>query len=259
MKQTIIMIHGFRGTHHGFAKITENLQDSYHLITPDIPGFGKGDSLTHYDLESYVAWLHDFIKKQQLTHPPILLGHSFGSIITAAYGALYPETITKLILVNPISASALKGPRSILTKLTVFYYWIGRTLPEPAAQRWLTARSIVRIMSSTMAKTKDRQLRKWILHEHSLHFSSFHSASSLSEAFTTSISHSVRDVASDISVPTLLVAGDKDDITPLACQHDVNELLPDSSLQVIEGVGHLTHYETPDAVARHIHAFVKSV
>lgn len=252
------MIHGFRGTHHGLAKIAEALPNSYDLIIPDIPGFGEGDTLPSYALDNYVLWLHRFIKQQKLTTPPILLGHSFGSIITAAYAAKYPDTIEKLILVNPIGAPALEGPRGILTKLAQGYYWLGGILPEKAAKRWLAAKPIVFIMSTTMAKTRDKSLRKWIHRQHYTYFSTFHSAASVSEAFTTSVSHSVRDYATTITTPTLLVVGDKDDITPLAKQRELHKRFPSSTLAIIENVGHLTHYETPGAVALHIQAFSKS-
>jgi pimeloyl-ACP methyl ester carboxylesterase len=258
MKQTIIMIHGFRGTHHGLAKIAESLGDEYSLVVPDIPGFGEGETLKHYDLASYVAWLHRLVKSHKGSSRPILLGHSFGSIIAASYAARYPKTIAKLILVNPIGAPALEGPRGILTKLAQGYYWLGSILPEKAARRWLATKSIVFIMSTTMAKTSDKTLRKWIHQQHYTYFSTFHSAASVSEAFTTSVSHSVRDIASNITPPTLLIAGDKDDITPLPVQEELHRLMPTSTLRVIKNVGHLTHYETPNEVAKIVQDFIKS-
>ena len=75
MKTTIIMIHGYRGTHHGLARIAEELGDQYNLIIPDIPGFHKGERLDDYSLDSYVAWLYRFVTEQKLATPPILLGH----------------------------------------------------------------------------------------------------------------------------------------------------------------------------------------
>lgn len=255
MKQTIIMIHGFRGTHHGLAKIADELKDSYNLVIPDIPGFGEGEVLERYGLDDYITWLHRFIETQNLSSPPVLLGHSFGSIITAAYAAKFPKTIQKLILVNPIGAPALEGPKRMLTKLAVSYYWLGRILPEKMAHHWLSAKFVVFIMSTTMAKTKDKRLRSWIHAQHYTYFSRFHSAASVSEAFNTSIEHSVRDVASDIQVSTLLVAGDKDDITSLAAQQKLHALFPHSTLHVIQNVGHLTHYETPHEVAQAIRSF----
>lgn len=56
------------------------------------------------------------------------MGHSFGSIVCAAYAAKYPKTISRLILVNPIGAPALEGPNKFMTKLAVMYYKIGAKL-----------------------------------------------------------------------------------------------------------------------------------
>lgn len=257
-KPVIIMIHGFRGTHHGLARIAEELGDTYRLIVPDIPGFGEGEILKEYSLDNYVTWLHDFIQAQKLAALPVLLGHSFGSIIAAAYTAKNSDAIEKLILVNPIGAPALEGPKAIMTRLAVFYYWVGERLPTRLAHAWLAARSIVMVMSVTMAKTKDKKLRRYIHNQHIRYFSRFHSAESVSQSFKTSTRHSVRDVAATVPVPTLLIAGDKDDITPLSKQEELVTLFPNASLKVIKNVGHLTHYETPDQVAQLVTAFIAS-
>lgn len=258
VKPTIIMIHGFRGTHHGLLLIAKRLK-GVNIIVPDLPGFGRGPKLKNYDLDSYVEWLHGYIEKQKLTRQPLLMGHSFGSIICAAYAKKYPKTIQKLILVNPIGAPALEGPNKIMTKLAVLYYKIGAKLPEKPANAWLSSKPIVRVMSLTMAKTHDKGLRTFIHHQHDRYFSRFHSAQSVLEGFTTSISHNVGEFAKAIPVPTLLIAGSLDDITPLSVQYNLAKKFPRARLKVINDVGHLTHYETPERVASYIQAFIKSV
>lgn len=257
-KPTLVMIHGFRGTHHGLLLVAKQLK-GMNIIIPDLPGFGRGPKLKTYDLDSYVEWLHGFIKKQGLTRPPLLLGHSFGSIICAAYAKKYPTTIQKLILVNPIGAPALEGPNRVMSKLAISYYKIGAKLPEKHAHKWLAAKPIVRVMSVTMAKTRDKGLRTYIHHQHDRYFSRFHSPQSVLESFTTSISHDVSQFAREIHTPTLLIAGSLDDITPLSVQYGLVKKFPKARLKVINDVGHLTHYETPEDVARHIQAFIKSV
>ena len=254
-KPTLILIHGYRGTHHGLQLIADALPE-YETIVPDLPGFGEGPTLPSYDLDSYVEWLHEFIQSQP-TKKPFLLGHSFGSIVCAAYAAKYPESIAKLILVNPIGAPALEGPKAILTQLTIFYYWVGTKLPGKAADKWLGSKAVVQIMSSVMAKTKDKTLRAYIHDQHHQHFSSFHDAQSVSQSFKTSVGNSVRDVAALITLPTLLIAGDKDDITPLEKQRILATLFKHAELKVIKNVGHLTHYETPDQIAAFVKAFLK--
>jgi len=250
------MIHGFRGTHHGLLLIAKQLK-GFSIVIPDLPGFGRGPKLKHYDLDSYVDWLHRFMTKQGLTTPPILLGHSFGSIICAAYAAKYPKTIKKLILVNPIGAPALEGPSKIMTKLAILYYKVGAMLPPKIAHGWLAAKPIVRVMSIAMATTHDKGLRTYIHNQHDRYFSRFHSAQSVLESFTTSVSNDVSLFAKKIPTKTLLIAGTLDNITPLSAQYQLAKKFPHATLKVINDVGHLTHYETPDAVARHIQAFTK--
>lgn len=259
--QTIIMIHGFRGTHQGLMLIGKSLKKTpgLSIIIPDLPGFGRGPKLKQYDLDSYVEWLHAFIKKQGLKKAPLLMGHSFGSIICAAYAKKYPRTIKKLILVNPIGAPALEGPSKAMTKLAILYYKIGAALPSKMAHSWLAAKPIVRVMSIAMAKTHDKGLRTFIHHQHDRYFSRFHSAESVLQSFTTSVSHNVGEFAADIPLETLLIAGSLDDITPLSDQYGLAKKFPSAKLKVINDVGHLTHYETPDVVARHIQTFITSL
>lgn len=254
---TILMLHGFRGTHHGLELIAKSIK-GFNLLVPDLPGFGDGPKLETYDLDSYVEWVREYIAALG-DQPLILLGHSFGSIIASAYAAKYPTTISKLILINPIGAPALEGPKALLTKLAVFYYWVGKKLPARVAHRWLASHAVVMIMSVTMAKTKDKELRTYIHAQHRQYFSSFHSARSVAEGFAVSINHNVRDYAGRINIPTLLIAGAEDDITPLEKQRELQKLFPHAQLDVIEHVGHLTHYETPVAVAGLIQDFIKSV
>lgn len=251
------MIHGFRGTHHGLSLIGENLKDVT-LHVPDLPGFAEGDMLHTYDLDAYVEWLHGYVLSLKLKQTPFLLGHSFGSIVCAAYAARYPDTIAKLILVNPIGAPALEGPRSILTKVAIAYYWLGKHLPRPLAHAWLSSTASVMVMSTVMAKTKDKGLRRYIHGQHLQYFSQFHSPKSVYEGFVTSVSNTVRDVAENIPVKTLLIAGENDDITTLEQQKTLLTLFPDATLEIIPNVGHLTHYETPVEVARLVQAFIKS-
>lgn len=252
----IIMIHGFRGTHHGLDLIAKQLPD-FNTIIPDLPGFGETEPFDNeHTLNNYVSWLDLFIQHLQLSNPPILLGHSFGSIVAASFAAKHNNVISKLILVNPIGAPALQGPKAIMTRLAQFYYWIGRKLPKQLSTTWLSAKPIVMIMSITMAKTKNKDLRKFIHNQHLTHFSTFANPTVVAEAFKTSIQNTVRDSAANIETPTLLIAGDIDDITPLNKQQELLQLFPNAKLSIIKNVGHLTHYETPDQIADEIKKFI---
>src|SRR5690606_24823023 len=149
-----------------------------------------------------------------------------------------------VILINPIGAPALEGPKGVLTKLAVLYYALGAKLPGRLGTALLRNRLIVRGMSMAMAKTKDAVLRRFIHDQHDTYFSDFADRDVLRDAFVASVSHDVRAYAPKIDVPTLLVAAQKDDITPIEAERRLVGLFPKAELVEIADVGHLIHYET---------------
>lgn len=251
---TLIAVHGFRGEHHGLEPVLAYLPD-VRVIAPDLPGFGETPPLpdrTH-DLDEYAAWLTAFAA--QVAPGAVILGHSFGSIVTSAAVAGGLAT-SKLILINPIGAPALEGPKGLMTRLAVFYYAMGARLPEKLGTALLRSRIIVRVASVTMAKTSDPVLRRFIHDQHDTYFSRFADRDVLKDAFVASVSHDVTEFAPRIPVPTLLVAAQKDDITPIEAERRLATLFADATLVEIADVGHLIHYETPAEAAAAIRQFL---
>lgn len=251
---TVIAVHGFRGEHHGLEPVLAYLPD-VRVIAPDLPGFGETSPLpdrTH-DLDEYAAWLTAFAA--QVAPGAVILGHSFGSIVTSAAVAGGLAT-PKLILINPIGAPALEGPKGIMTRLAVFYYAMGAQLPAQLGTALLRSRLIVRVASLAMVKTSDPVLRRFIHDQHDTYFSRFADRDVLKDAFVASVSHDVTEFAPRIPVPTLLVAAQKDDITPIEAERQLATLFADATLVEIADVGHLIHYETPAEAAAAIRQFV---
>lgn len=251
------MIHGFRGDHHGLEDIIRELPAHYRVIVPDLPGFGESSEFTgQHSIENYTKFLHDFIAKVT-DQPPVLLGHSFGSILAAHYAAEYPKTITKLILVNPIASPALKGRKAIFSHLTVLYYWLGNKLPARAGYKLLSSKAIVLTMSALLAKTKDKTLRRKIHRGHLAHFSSFQSRRVVMESFKASVSHTATEKADKITMPTLMIVGEIDDIAPLSAQKQLHQKIAGSQLVIAPRVGHLVHHEAPAIAAAAIATFAR--
>ncbi|MEN9751080.1 MAG: Lipase 1 precursor [Actinomycetota bacterium] len=255
---TIIFVHGFRGDHHGLEPFVAFLGDKVRCIVPDLPGFGlTGDFPLGASIDAYASWLISFSTQVGRSSNTIILGHSFGSIVVSAALAkgLNP---TKVILVNPIAVNALHGPRGFLTRLAVGYYHVAAALPEKLGFALLKNRAIVRIMSVTMAKTRDKELRAWIHDQHDQFFSHFSTRQGVMEAFETSVSHDVSEFASGITQPVLLLAAEDDDITEIKHQHELAASLANARIEVVPEVGHLIHYEAPEWAAEHILRFVTS-
>lgn len=255
--KTILLIHGFRGTHHGLLKIAEQLDD-YRIVIPDLPGFGASEPLPpNHTVASYTQWLHRFRGLVDSSNSSIIVGHSFGTIVASHYTANYPAEVAKLVLINPIGSPALESEQRALTQLAVLYYWLGSKLPDAAARAWIGMRPATKAMSVIMRTSKDPAMRRYIDEQHYEHFSTFASPSQLAEAFNVSVQHDVSQVAGNLQLPVLLIAGEKDPITSLSKQQHLHSRINGAKLVVIKGVGHLTHYEAPDQVAKAIHTFVK--
>lgn len=255
--RTIVLVHGFRGDHHGLEPVVANLH-GLRIIAPDLPGFGDSTPFSDgrgHDVAGYGTWLGELLDALELRGHAFLLGHSFGSIVVAhalANGLATPRAV----LVNPIGAPALSGPRGVLTQLAVLYYRVGALLPERPGFAVLRARFVTRIMSVTMAKTREPRLRRWIHEEHDRYFGAFADRRVVLEAFRASVSKDVSGVAERIPVPTLLIAAQQDDITPIEAQRRLVGRIPRAQLVEIPDVGHLIHYETPGVAAAAIERFL---
>ncbi|CAN5197449.1 alpha/beta hydrolase [soil metagenome] len=240
---TLIFIHGYRGEHHGLEPVIAHLR-GLRIIAPDLPGFGRSEPLVvgHHDIDGYAAWLGAFVGALGLERATVL-GHSFGSIVVAhaaADGLISPP---RLILVNPIASPAASGPNRALTRLAVFGIALAGRLPARLG-RWLVGnRAVVRGMSLVMTTTKDPVLRRFIHDQHATYFSDFASSATVVEGFEASVSHNVAEVASRIDIPTLLIGAELDPITPVADVAALERAMPQATLRMIPGVGHLVHYE----------------
>ena len=250
---TLLFVHGFRGDHHGLEPVVAFLPDA-HIVAPDLPGFGLSAPLAgEHSIDGYAAWVADFARTAGLGPETVVLGHSFGTIV-AAKALADGLPAAKAILVNPIASPALEGPSAIGTRLAAFYYGLGARLPERAGLALLNHPVIVRGAGAFLAKTRDRALRRWIHNQHDRYFSGYRGRRVVTEAFTASVTHDVSEWTDRLRLPVHLIAGEHDDITPLAAVQALAQALPDATIAVIPDVGHLIHYETPEQAAREIAA-----
>lgn len=256
---TILLVHGYRGDHHGLEPVIA-LLPGIRFIAPDLPGFGASTQMTNapHSIAGYERWLTEFAKAVRLPADAIVLGHSFGSMITShAVADGFPTPA--LILLNPISADPTTAAGVGITRLTRAYYAVGRRLPWGLGRRFLGNWLVVQFMSMNLVTTDDKQLRKWVHEEHHRYFNGFSDAKTVAESFDASLSTEVGKAAPRITVPVLMIAGEGDRIAPLAGQRATVGLFPDARLVVLPTVGHLIHYEAAPGAADAIRSFVDSL
>ncbi|RPF22636.1 alpha/beta fold hydrolase [Myceligenerans xiligouense] len=256
----VVLLHGFRGDHHGLEPIVAHLlrdRPDLRVTVPDLPGFGASPPLpgARHDVAGYAAWARALLRRLAPAGGVTLAGHSFGSVVAAATMTT-PGTAERLVLVNPIPRRPLSGRDTFSVGATAVLHALAGALPEEAGTALLRHRALTRVASIAMVRTPDRALRRWIHEEHDRYFAGFATRASLLEAFRASVTASVRDSAAGIDVPTLLVGGAKDDLARVPDQRALAARFRDARLRLIPDVGHLTHYETPAEVATEISTFL---
>lgn len=252
--ETLVLVHGFRGDHHGLQLIADALPE-FRIVIPDLPGFGSTDTWADcvVTIDRFGEWLRTFLSATS-SDTSVVVGHSFGSIVVS--NALQGKRQTPIVLINPISQRALTGPKRIAAAVASLWYRIGGALPNAVGRSWLGNPLFVRLMSEMLVKSSDVGLRTWIHDQHARYFSVYADRESLLGAFTVSTNSTVADFARDIVAPVLLVAADNDDITPVSAQVAIQREFPSAELHIIAGVGHLVHYEKPIEAASAIRAFL---
>lgn len=281
----VLLVHGFRGDHHGLEIIANyllKLIPNVSIISPDLPGFGRSADLPENsqgkgtqgeaNITAYVAWLNNFVEHTNLARedgrplPLHLVGHSFGSIVTSAFAAAHPNSLALLSLINPISEPALEGSQRVASRLASLYYRVGAALPEKIGYPLLRSQLITRASSEVMMRTKDKAMRRFINGQHAAYFGSFGSRRGVLSAYEASITHTAAEYAAAIRVPVQMLVAEDDDLgTPETARAMYATLtsrgLPATStgarerLDMIPEVGHLIHYETPRRAAELIADF----
>lgn len=254
----ILAIHGFRGDHHGLRRVINALPE-YTFVVPDLPGFGESTAFwgTRHDTAGYGLVIAALKKVLGISDNAILLGHSYGSIVTAEFMAKNPSAFGSLVLINPICEPALDSDQKALSYVAQGYYGLASLLPKKLGEGFIRLQLATDITSLAMTKTKDPDIRTYIFNQHRRYFGGFASLDVLRQSYESSITYSVRDFAKSITVPTLLIAGEKDELGSVAKQVHLAKLIKNSELVVIPDVGHLIHYETPFSAAAAIRGFLQ--
>jgi pimeloyl-ACP methyl ester carboxylesterase len=101
----IVMVHGLGGQSGNFAfGVVEKLMDEFRVIAMDRPGAGYStrESDASAPLRKQAKFVADFIRALGL-EKPLLVGHSLGGAISLAVALDYPEAISGLALLAPLT------------------------------------------------------------------------------------------------------------------------------------------------------------
>ena len=233
-RRGVVFLHGAGGSHHTFRDQWAGLKGVARLVIPDLPGHGRSGGPPLESVDACAAWVVEFVKEIGLDRF-ILAGHSMGGAIAlqVALGGL-----------KGLEALVLLGTGARLRISPVILDGIGGRFREfaPELVGWMTSAASSDLLREDV--TSD------VLSTRPATFlADFHACNGFD----------VMNRLDAIRVPTLVISGDDDRLTPLKYGEYLAVNIPGAVLKIIHGVGHLAMLEKPTEVNAVITSFVHSL
>ena len=224
----LVFVHGAGNTGLIWHYQTKYFADSDAI---NLPAHPEGKLCTSVD--QYVEWLHEYIRRKGYSKA-VIAGHSMGGAVAQLYALTYPRDIQALILVD---TGAKLRVRPEFLKL------LEEGMDSPA--EWL--RSIVEVSYNRVDPVVSRRIIDGVLN--------VGVAVQLND-FRCCDKFDIMNKVGDIKVPTLVICGADDDMTPVKYAQYLADKIAGSKLVVVEGGTHVCFLEKPDEVNQAISEFL---
>lgn len=236
----LVLLHGFPLDSRVFQGQLDDLSSDFRVIVPDLTSFGQSTCDQPFSIQSLA---HDIRKllAQINALPCVLGGLSMGGYVSLAFAKEHPLDLKGLILIDTRAEGdtpegrqkrnqMIELVRASGSKAVADQMFPNMISPEHAKDTSLAVelRAIMescppRTIECACAAMRDR------------------------EDYTSFLP--------SIAVPTLILVGDNDAITPPKLAEQMHRAIPRSKLIVIPEAGHMTPMEKPQEVTRAIRDF----
>ena len=249
--ETIVLLHGTSASLHTWQGWTEALSAEYCVVSMDLPGFGLTgpfvNKTTEYTSANYASFVIEVLDKLNLDKV-ILAGNSLGGKIAWRMAALYPERVSKLILVNAVGYPAT--PKSIPIGFRLASYPALKPILRNILPRNVVKKSILSVYADD-SKVDDALVDRY--YDLSLRAGNRGALSDRLREFDN-----VEDQAQikQLALPTLIMWGAKDDLIPVENAELFHRDIANSQLKIFDNLGHVPHEEDPVTSVAVVKAFL---
>ena len=246
-KTAIVCLHGIGSNSSGYQAQLRDLSDSYRVIAWEAPGYGDSDPLPWSEPrpENYADALAGLANALSLKSI-IVVGSSFGAVIAAAFAERYKNQTLGVVLSAPAAGFAAVPAAE---RAEVLNKRIGDM------QRFGPAKIAAERSKILVAPDASPEI---VLRATEL-VASVHPAGYIQAAHAIDMADTVA-VASRLNMPTLVLVGTKDVVTPRAtCAEPIFKNLKNGKLEIFEGIGHLLKLEAPQMFNNVVRKFAASL
>lgn len=240
----LLLVHGFPLDRSMWVRQIEDLQSVCRVIAPDLRGFGESVvSSGTVTMEQYADDLAHLLDELHVTEPVIYCGLSMGGYIGWQFFQRHRAKLAALIQCDTRAAAdtpaARQGRHELADRVL-------RDGPEFVADSMLP--KLFAVTSQTRWSDVVRHTREVILKTNPDGIAA--------AARGMAVRPAVTGWLSTIDVPTLMIAGTHDAISPPEEMREWAKLIPKSRFVEISGAGHMSVLENPEAANAAIREFV---
>jgi pimeloyl-ACP methyl ester carboxylesterase len=243
----VVLLHAFPFSHEMWRTQIVALQKQYRVIAPSLRGFGRSSGWSETpsigrmadDVRALLDHLH-------IVESVTVCGLSMGGYVALAFARMFPRRVRALVLADTRAEADSDDARA------------KRDANIEFAHRHTAHEFIQRLLPNMIsAQTRDTQPEAV---QELITIAAAQPTSGIAHALQALRDrHDATSELANIDVPTLVLVGSEDAITPLSAAQTLAGHIPDAQLQIIEGSGHLSNLEQPEQFNRHLAAFLKSL
>lgn len=239
----LVFIHGVSDISRSFVMVMSRLAARFKCVGYNLPsGHGDGAKLTRYRHEDLISDLLALLDHLKLDRAYVLAS-SFGSTIALRAMRQRPDRIPRAILQGGVAYRPLRVAERV-------FGWVFRRCPGPTARMPRRHRILELVHREPFAHQPPEVWQAYV--------------DWTGEARLAAMGHQalwlhtvdLRPELPQVRQPVLLIAGDRDTVTPRRHAEMLLSGLPHSGLALIEGAGHVPYYTHPEAMAEEVRRFL---
>ncbi len=264
----MVCVHGLGGSLVNWSALAPALARTCRVLALDLAGFGRTRSHGRStSVRANQQLLHRFITEVCVS-PAILVGNSMGGLIAVLQTAAHPETVAGLVLIDPALPVGLASRPDPLVAAMFGLYAVPAVGRSVVARRRSSrsaeelAMAVLRLCCADSSRVPPTVVEQHLALARERHdypdvdAELIVAARSLMWVLARRRLHA--SMLNNISVPVLLLHGDRDRLVPIACARVAAAANPTWRFEVAHGVGHVPQLEVPDWTLNQILDWLKT-